>query len=149
MTNFKAWLPALLSAALFVAAMLLLPTPDATGQSNVTSFNTVQLDGLLRLSPQAATVTTTFIITPTRSNIVLSSTGAATSSTSTPIITTSARAGDLLIIRNSNASAALVVDGTGGTVECGANISLGAQDSMTVIYDASGQVWRCVAVRDN
>lgn len=149
MKLFKAWLPGVLSLMLFVAAALWLPEPEAAGQSNVTTFNTVQLDGLLRLSPQALAVTGTFIITPTRSNIILSSTVAATSSTSTPVITTSARAGDVLIIRNANASNALVMDGTGGTVECGANVSLGAQDSLALLYDASSRVWRCWAVRDN
>lgn len=149
MKTLKAWLPGLLALMLFVAAALWLPEPDATAQSNVTTFNTVQLDGLLRLSPQSAAVTTSFVITPTRSNVILSSTGAATSSTTTPVITTSARAGDVLIIRNANASNALVIDGTGGTVECGGNVTLGAQDSLALLYDASSQVWRCWAVRDN
>lgn len=142
----KAVFPAILAGLVIALAVI---SGVAVAQSNDTTFDTVQLDGLLRLSPQTATVTTSFVITPVRSNIVLSSTGAATSSTTTGIITTTAKAGNIVILRNSNASAALVLDGTGGTIECGANISLGAQDSVWLMYDGSSKVWRCIALRDN
>jgi hypothetical protein len=120
----------------------------ASAQSNVTDFDSVTLSGKLRLRPQTVTITGSFIITPTRSNIVLSSSLAVTSSTTVAIITSTAGAGDVLLIRNDNASDAIVLDGAGGTLECGANITLGADDIVTVLYDGAGK-WRCTALRDN
>jgi hypothetical protein len=53
----------------------------------------------------------------------------------------------LLIIRNGNAADAITIDGTGGTVECKANVALGAGDIVTLIFD--GTDWRCQSVYDN
>lgn len=106
-----------------------------------------QQTGAFVLAQQSATVTATFVITPTAPYIVMTSNAAYTSSTSTPIITTTATAGQILILRNGNASDALVIDGTGGTVECKADVSLGASDTLTLIYN--GSKWNCVAGYDN
>jgi hypothetical protein len=140
--------PFLLALLVIVIALSVLPARYAGAQSDVTDFNSVALAGKLRLRPQTVSITGSFIITPTRSNILLTSTLAVTSSTSAAIITSTASAGDLLIIRNDNASDAIVLDGAGGTLECGANITLGADDVVTVMYDGAGD-WRCVALRDN
>lgn len=115
------------------------------GTANVTGKTT--LTGGLVLAQQSETVTATFVITPTSPYIVMTSGAAYTSSTTTPIITTTATAGQVLILRNGNASDALVIDGTGGTVECKANVSLGASDTLTLIFN--GSVWNCVAGYDN
>lgn len=105
------------------------------------------LGGAFILNQQSETVTATFVITPTSPYIVMTSDTSYTSSTTTPIITTTATAGQVLILRNGNASDALVIDGTGGTVECKANVSLGASDTLTLIFN--GSAWNCVAGYDN
>ena len=105
------------------------------------------LAGGLILTQQSAAVTATFIITPTAPYIVLTSTGAYTSSTTTPIITTTAAAGQVLVVRNGNASDVLIIDGVGGTVECKANVALGASDTLTLIFN--GLAWNCLAGYDN
>ncbi len=107
------------------------------------------ISGPLIYGVQTSSVTATFVITPTAQYIVMSSTSAFTSSTTTPIITTTATSGQVVILHNSNASDALIVDGTGGTIECGANVSLGADDMLTLIYNATDLVWHCQAYRDN
>lgn len=105
--------------------------------------------GPLIVDRQNETVTATFIITPTSSNIVMTSDAAYTSSTTTPVITTTATDGQIIYLRNGNASDVLIVDGTGGTVECKANVSLGTKDIMTLMYDATDAVWYCQSVQDN
>ena len=122
-------------------------TPSWQVITNSVTTQKANVAGSFILSQQSEIVTATFIITPTAPYIVLSSTGAYTSSTSLPIITTTATTGQLLIIRNGNAADALVIDGTGGTVECKANVTLGASDTLTLIYN--GTVWNCVAGYDN
>lgn len=76
----------------------------------------------------------------------ITSTAAVTTSTSTAVAN-GTRSGDLLILINANASDAIVVDGAGGNVECGGNVSLGAKDSIALIWDGSD--WRCWGDRNN
>jgi hypothetical protein len=108
----------------------------------ITQTGKTTLGGLV-LTQQSATVTATFVITPTAPYIVLASNAAYTSSTATPIITTTATAGQVIFVRNDNASDALTIDGTGGTVECKADIVLGFDDVQSFIYN--GAVWNCLA----
>jgi len=103
--------------------------------------------GGIRLTAQAETVTATWVLTPTASYIVMTSSAEYTSSTTTPIITTTATAGDVVILRNGNASDALNIDGVGGTVECKANVAIGASDTLTLIFNGSD--WNCVSSYDN
>lgn len=105
--------------------------------------------GDLVLSEQTEAVTATFIITPTGIIIRLSSTLEVTSSTSTPVITTTATDNQVIMLSNENASDVIHLDGTGGTVECKANVDLGAGDIATLIYDSGSKVWNCQSVHDN
>jgi len=100
-----------------------------------------------KLTPQAFTLVDGNPITPTSTYVVLSSTGAATTSTTVPVVAAGHGAGELLILRNDNASDVITIDGTGGTVECKANVALGADDTLTLIYN--GAAWNCVAGYDN
>lgn len=75
-------LPILLALAIGGAWLLALNrVQPASAQLDVTNLNTLSLAGKLRLQPQTLTITGSFIITPTRSNIVLSSVLTVTSST--------------------------------------------------------------------
>lgn len=108
----------------------------------------VTLGGSFILAQQSETVTGSFSLDPASPYIVLTSTGGAyTSSTTTPILTATAVAGQVVIIRNGNASDALTLDGTGGTVECKADVVMGAGDVTTLIFN--GSTWNCQSVRDN
>lgn len=107
------------------------------------------LSGAFVLGQQSETVTATFVITPTAPYISMTSNAAYTSSTTTPIITTTGTAGQLLVLQNNNAGDALIVDGTGGTVECKADVTLAAGDTLTLIYNAADLVWNCLAGYDN
>lgn len=132
-------------------------TNDTTLQSGLTvdsggvtvTGGLTTLSGGLNITPQTAVVTTAFVITPVSSIISLSSIGAATSSTATGIITTTATNGDIIILSNNNAADALTIDGTGGTVECKANVVLGAADTLTLWYNGADLVWNCLAGYDN
>lgn len=103
--------------------------------------------GGLRLTAQTETVTGSWTITPTASYIVLTSTLEVTSSTTAAITTTAAVAGDIVVLRNGNASDAINIDGTGGTIECKADVALGASDTLTLIFN--GTEWNCIATYDN
>ncbi len=120
-----------------------------SGGVTVNSGGLTLTAGALILGQQSEVVTTSWIITPTAPYIVMTSIGAATSATANGIITTTATAGQVLILLNGNASDALTLDGTGGTVECKANVVLGAGDTVTLIYEATDLVWYCLAGYDN
>lgn len=104
-------------------------------------------DGSWLLAQQSEAITGGFSITPESPYIVLTSSVVATSSTSTPVVTTTATAGQIIILRNGNASNAITIDGVGGTVECKANVALGASDTLTLIFNGSD--WNCLAGYDN
>lgn len=144
---------------LTLALLLAISLTAFTALAQVTNFTSVTLSqhlvvggkstmtGGLIFPVQSSTVITDFSITPTRSYIVLSSAAAYTSSTTVPVVTTTATTGQVIFLHNGNASDVLVIDGTGGTVECKANISLGASDTLTLIFN--GSVWNCLAGYDN
>lgn len=104
--------------------------------------------GVMVLPQQTEEITAGFTITPTATYVVLISDGAYTSDTSVPLATTGMITGQLVIIRNGNASDALTIDGTGGTVECKTDRVLGASDIQSLIFN--GSEWNCIAaVADN
>lgn len=86
------------------------------------------------------------IITPTGTYQVITSTAEVTTSTSIAIWDGS-ETGDLLILRNGNAADVINIDGTGGNVECKANVALGASDTLTLIWNGSD--WNCLSGYDN
>lgn len=55
--------------------------------------------------------------------------------------------GEMLVLHNINATRIITVDGTGGTVECKANISLAAQDTLMLFWN--GTDWVCLSSFDN
>lgn len=97
-------------------------------------------------SQSAISVTAGMTITPTGTYQSLTSDGAKTCSTTT-CIANGTTAGDLLILRNANASDVITIDGTGGNVECKTDKALGAQDTLTLIWNGSD--WVCLALSDN
>ena len=105
--------------------------------------------GAFVLGQQSETVTATWSIAPTSPYVVMTSNTEYTSSTTVAIITTTATAGQVLVLLNGNASDVLNLDGTGGTVECKANIAIGAGDTVTLIYESTDAVWYCLSNRDN
>lgn len=116
--------------------------------STIDGIADIDVGTFLNLSAQSAiSLTAGAIITPTGSYQLLTSAAWVTSSTTTPIETTGIETGDLLILRNANASDNITVDGTGGTVECKADVVLGASDTVTLIYN--GSEWNCLANYDN
>lgn len=114
---------------------------------DIQAGNSMTVAGDWILAQQSETVTGSFSITPESPYIVLSSSLAITSSTTAPITTTGMTAGQMVILRNGNASDAIIIDGTGGTVECKANVTLGASDTLTLIFN--GTDWNCVSSYDN
>lgn len=107
------------------------------------------LSGGLNFTPQTEVVTTAFVITPTSGIVSLSSTIEVTSSATTGIITTTATNGDVIILANNNASDRIWIDGVGGTVECKADVILGASDTLTLWYNEADLVWNCLSNFDN
>lgn len=103
--------------------------------------------GGLRLTAQSETVAAAWSITPAASYIVMTSSGAVASSTTAPLTTGAAVTGDVVVLRNGNAADTITVDGVGGTVECKADVVLGASDTLSLIYN--GTEWNCLAVYDN
>lgn len=55
--------------------------------------------------------------------------------------------GKRLVLHNINASQAITIDGTGTTVECKADIVLGAQDTLELLWN--GDDWICLTNYDN
>jgi len=116
-----------------------------SGGVTVTAGGLTVTAGGLTLGQQSETVTATFVITPTAPYIVITSDAAYTSDTTTPIV--AGTTGQVITIRNGNASDDLTIDGTGGTVECKGDVALGASDTLTLIYNGSD--WNCLAGYDN
>ena len=102
-------------------------------------------------SPRTAVVVSAgSIITPTGTYQPLTSGGVVTTSTSLAIAN-GVETGDLLLLRNANASDAITVDGTGGNVECKTDKALGAGDTLMLILETGliGTVcrWRTILSR--
>lgn len=55
--------------------------------------------------------------------------------------------GKLLLLHNINATQVITIDGTGTTVECKADVVLGAQDTLTLLWN--GDDWICISNYDN
>jgi hypothetical protein len=110
--------------------------------------STLDVQGNLQFTPPDTTaVSADFTIVPASAYMVITSTAAVTSSATAAITTTGIGTGQQVIIRNGNASDAIIIDGTGGTVECKANVTLGASDIIALIFN--GTDWNCLYVRDN
>lgn len=114
--------------------------------ADVTAADVTASDWLHLTASATVAVGAGATITPLGSYQPITSTAEVTTSTSTAIAAGSA-AGDILILRNANASDPINVDGAGGNVECGANVALGANDILTLLWNGSD--WSCLALRDN
>ena len=113
-------------------------TLDVTGDFTIA-------DGMNVTAVTAISLTAGAIITPTGMYQPLTSAAAVTCDTTTCIA--AGTAGDLLLLENRNAADAITIDGTGGTVECKANVALGAGDTLLLIFD--GTDWQCISGYDN
>ncbi|HUV95813.1 MAG TPA: hypothetical protein VMX14_13440 [Anaerolineae bacterium] len=119
-----------------------------TSVGNATFASLVDIGTWMNLSAQAAvSIADGESITPTGTyQPITTTTGAAfTTSTSIPIVA-GTRAGDILILENIN-SAAITVDGTGGTVECTADLVLATRDTATLLWN--GTAWICLMLYHN
>jgi len=136
---------------------LTLPNLSGTVHVNDTTqalvASTGALSGKLTLatwlnvtSQTPVVVTAGSTITPSGTLQPLTSTGVVAGSTSNAIAD-GTTAGDLLILRNANASDAITIDGTGGNVECKTDKALGAQDTLTLMWNGSD--WVCLSLSDN
>lgn len=132
-------------AAQFDGAVAATSTLGVTGLSTLTGGATVA--GWTTLTAQTTIVVTdTMTIAPTGTYQALSSTGAVACNTTTCIANGTVN-GQLLILRNANASDTITIDGTGANVECKADKVLGAQDTLTLLWN--GADWVCLASSDN
>jgi len=117
----------------------------ATG--NLATAGNVTTGNFLSIGAQTAiSVTAGATITPTGTFQPLESSGAVTTSTSEAVADGSS-VGDLLILMNTNASDIITIDGTGGNVECKADVALGAGDTLFLIWE--GDDWYCLSGYDN
>lgn len=85
-------------------------------------------------------------VVPTGSLQPITSATAVTVSTTVPIAAGTVE-GYLLILVNENAADAITIDGTGGTVECKADVVLGARD--VLMLEWNGTEWICLTGYDN
>lgn len=114
-------------------------TGDVTGDLTNSTF--------LNLTAQTAiSVTAAGTITPTGTYQPLTSGSAVTTSTSAAVSDGSVT-GALLLLENQNAADVIIVDGTGGNVECKADVALGAGDTLLLIWN--GTDWYCLSGYDN
>ena len=107
---------------------------------------TTTLADFVVVSPQVFTVTAGLSITVSSSYMKINSAAPVTTDTTEPIVAGS-YTGQIVIIENVNASDAITIDGTGGTVECKADIALASLDTATMMFD--GTQWVCLSVYDN
>lgn len=118
-----------------------------TGGLTVTAGDVAFTNGWINFGAQSTfTVVDTLPITPTGTFQPLDSSGAVACDTSN-CIEDGATVGDLLILQNINAADAITIDGTGGNVECKADVVLGAQDTLWLMWN--GADWICLATHDN
>jgi len=120
-------------------------TVAVAGISTLTGGAVVGADVVL--SAQVAEVVTAgSTIVPTGVYQELTSASAVTCDTTT-CIAAGTTAGELLLLINGNASDTITIDGTGGNVECKADVVLGAEDSLLLMWD--GSLWHCLSTYDN
>jgi hypothetical protein len=118
-----------------------------TSDGAVATTSTLGVGTWLKMTSQTAVVVSAgSTITATGTLQPLTSASSVTTSTSLAV-GNGTTAGDLLILRNANASDTITVDGTGANVECKTDTVLGAQDTMTLIWN--GADWVCLSTRDN
>ena len=110
-----------------------------TGQANIADLMTI-------VPKTAVAVGSGATITPTGTFQPITSTEVVTCDTTT-CVADGANKGDLLILQNANVSDTITIDGTGGNVECKADVVLGAQDTLWLIWN--GANWICLATHDN
>ena len=167
MTNVRFLASLVMVALVALAVMFATQTTPAVGQSacyrggggtlwvagsgcewETQAGSTLDVQGVFQTTAPATTaVAEGFTITPVSAYMVITSAAAVSSSTTAAITTTGMGTGQQVIIRNGNASDAIILDGTGGTVECKADVTLGASDIIALIYN--GTDWNCLFVRDN
>jgi hypothetical protein len=112
------------------------------------------IEGFLEIGSMVATSQTVFAviqaipITPTGLYQPLTSTVVASAQNPSDIAApTDDTIGKLLIVHNINATQVITIDGTGATVECKADVVLGAGDTLTLIWN--GDDWNCLSGYDN
>jgi len=121
-----------------------------TGDLTVTAGDLIMTAGGVNLAPQGELLTDGQSISSTTVGLIsLTSSAEVTTSATVGIITTTATSGDVLILANNNAADVINVDGTGGSIECKANVALGASDTLTLWYNGTDSVWNCIASYDN
>jgi hypothetical protein len=87
-------------------------------------------------------------ITPTGwYNPVTSTTSTAGQAASDIAAPTDDTIGKQIVLHNINASQVITFDGAGSTVECKADVALGAGDTATLLWN--GDDWNCLSVYDN
>lgn len=131
----------------------LFVTADLEVDGEIEADGTVDIDGAVSIDSDltfgevsAQTLGAGAVISSTGVYIPLNS-GAAITCNATTCIEAGAVAGEIIILVNENASDAITIDGTGGTVECKANVALGADDTLVLMWD--GADWRCLSNYDN
>jgi hypothetical protein len=135
------------NGALTLAQGLTVSAGGANVTGSIDGSADVDVGTWLNLSVQSTiAITEGSTITPTGTYQPITSTIACTTSTSTAIAN-GGETGDLLIVRNGNAANVIIVDGTGGNVECKTDVSLGASDTLTLIWNGSD--WNCISNYDN
>lgn len=116
--------------------------------SSVNASADVDIGTYLNLSAQSTiSVTAGAIITPTGSYQPLTSAAAGAACSTTNCLASGGETGDLLILHNINATGVITLDGTGGTIECKADVNLDAGDTISFIWN--GSAWNCLANYDN
>lgn len=121
---------------------------DSRALAGETGFDSLAVGRWLQVEKQSAlTVSAGAPITPTGSYMpITSGVTPLTTSTTIPVVA-GTDAGQVLILHNTNVTATITVDGTGGTVECGADVALVGGDVVSLMWD--GADWRCTGFRDN
>jgi hypothetical protein len=123
------------------------PVAAIAGNGAINGFADIDVGTWINYSAQSTFVVVASLpITPTGTYQPLSS-AASVATDTTSAIADGGETGDLLILRNINASDTITVDGVGGNVECKADIVMGAGDTIGLIWN--GADWNCLYVRDN
>ena len=118
-----------------------------TSDGAMATTSTLAVGTWLKVGEQTAVVVSAgSIITPTGTLQPLTSASSVAGSTSTAIAN-GTTAGDLLILRNANASDTITINGTGANVECKSDKALGSQDTLMLIWNGSD--WVCLSLSDN
>jgi hypothetical protein len=108
----------------------------------------VDIGTFLNLSAQSTiSLTEGSIITPTGAYQPLTTAAAGAACDTSTCVASGGETGDLLILHNINATGVITLDGTGGTVECKADVNLDAGDTISFIWN--GSAWNCLASYDN